>query len=80
MAGELGSEPTAQQMNHTKCKVEGCGVMVSTKQKSGLCRKHLHEEGLCNCGLCIRNRASKKRRGPYDPLRPVTLPSAPWEV
>lgn len=41
------------------CKAEGCETPVHKNSRTGLCREHAHEDGVCECGYCRRHKAGK---------------------
>lgn len=41
------------------CRAPGCRGPVSRHSKTGLCREHVHQKGLCECGDCRRYKGGK---------------------
>jgi hypothetical protein len=58
----------------TKCLVPGCEVELSYWATTGVCKKHIHEEGYCHCTRCVR--LSVKNNIPLVPMVPVKKPDA----
>ena len=39
-----------------KCEVPGCINRLGRENSAGVCRWHLHAEGLCRCAKCLHAR------------------------
>lgn len=72
------ARPKAKAVERSVCAVPGCGVVLSSRNKSAVCQTHYHASGHCRCPGCAGRAVPVAVRAPRTVRPDVRVAEVPY--